>query len=146
MANQSLSVVGLFAGIGGVEEGLRQSGHHAKMLCEIDEGASNVLKAHFPDLELQRDVRKIKSVPSVDLITAGFPCQDLSQAGLTAGIRGKRSGLVGEVFKIVGKAQPEWLLLENVPFMLSLDRGAAMKLLVNRIEALGYRWAYRVVF
>jgi DNA (cytosine-5)-methyltransferase 1 len=145
MPTQSLSVVGLFAGIGGVEEGLRQAGHHSKMLCEIDEGASNVLKAQFQDVDLKRDVRKVTSTPRVDLIAAGFPCQDLSQAGLTAGIRGTRSGLVGEVFRIVRKAKPNWLLLENVPFMLSLDRGAAMKFLADEIESLGYRWAYRVV-
>lgn len=148
MANQSLSVIGLFAGIGGVEHGLHRAGHRTQLLCEIDEGASSVLKAHFPEVEFERDVRDVrkrKALPPADLITAGFPCQDLSQAGLTAGIRGKRSGLVGHVFGIVDKAQPTWLLLENVPFMLSLDRGAAMNFLVNKIEALGYRWAYRVV-
>lgn len=145
MARSSLSVAGLFAGIGGLEVGLSKAGHHTEFLCEIDDAAARVLETRFADVTLERDVRHVRSLPKVDLVTAGFPCQDLSQAGRMAGIRGKRSGLVGEVFRLIGKAKPTWLLLENVPFMLSLDRGAAMKFLVDEIEALGYRWAYRIV-
>jgi DNA (cytosine-5)-methyltransferase 1 len=81
----------------------------------------------------------------VDLVTGGFPCTDLSQAGRTAGITGKQSGLVGEVFRLLKAAQPRWLLLENVRNMLPLDGGKAMTYLVGELEALGYRWAYRVV-
>lgn len=145
MGQSSFTVAGLFAGIGGLELGLHQAGHKTAMLCEIDEHASTVLRNRFPGVPLRRDVREVVSLPKVDVVTAGFPCQDLSQAGRTAGIRGKRSGLVGEVFRLVTKAKPKWLLLENVPFMLSLDKGAAMKFLVDEIEELGYRWAYRVV-
>ena len=83
---------------------------------------------------------------SVDLITAGFPCQDLSQAGRTAGIGGQNSGLVGHVLDLLGGSPwVRWVLFENVPFMLHLDRGGAMAYLVDRLEALGFRWAYRVV-
>lgn len=145
MAKTSLSVAGLFAGIGGLEYGLKKAGHRAELLCEIDEAASRVLATHFKGVDLKRDVRDVRSLPKVDLVTAGFPCQDLSQAGRTAGITGKKSGLVGEVFRLIRSAKPTWLLLENVPFMLSLDKGAAMKFLVEEIESLGYRWAYRVV-
>lgn len=145
MAKTSLSVAGLFAGIGGLEYGLKKAGHHAELLCEIDEAASRVLATHFKGVELKHDVREVRSLPKVDMVTAGFPCQDLSQAGRTAGIQGKKSGLVGEVFRLIRSAKPTWLLLENVPFMLSLDKGAAMKFLVEEIESLGYRWAYRVV-
>jgi DNA (cytosine-5)-methyltransferase 1 len=83
----------------------------------------------------------------VDVIAAGFPCQDLSQAGRTAGIAGHQSGLIGEVFKRLRdrKNGPRWLLLENVPFMLQLQRGKAMRYLVDELEELGFTWAYRVV-
>ena len=84
-------------------------------------------------------------MPAVDLVTAGFPCQDLSQAGLTAGIKGDRSGLVAEVFRLLRRRHPRWLLLENVLFMLQLDGGKAMRFLVDELEAMNYRWAYRVV-
>ena len=81
----------------------------------------------------------------VDLLVGGFPCQDLSQAGLTAGIEGQRSGLVGEVFRLLDTRPVPWVLLENVPFMLHLDGGRALRTLVEAFEARGYRWAYRVV-
>ena len=143
----SLSVAGLFAGIGGIELGLQQAGHRSTLLCELEPGANRVLKERFPDTRLATDVRELKTVGSVDLITAGFPCQDLSQAGRTAGIGGKNSGLVGEVFRLldVKKRGPKWLLLENVSFMLQLDRGRGMRHLVDELECRGFSWAYRVV-
>jgi DNA (cytosine-5)-methyltransferase 1 len=82
---------------------------------------------------------------SVDLVTAGFPCQDLSQAGLTAGIGGAKSGLVGEVFRLLDRRRVPWVVLENVSFMLHLDGGSALRTLVAAFEERGYRWAYRVV-
>ena len=93
------------------------------------------------------DVTQLPALPAgVDLVTAGFPCQDLSQAGRTAGITGTRSGLVDHVFDLVAPRHgPRWLLLENVPFMLQLDRGRAMRHLTATLEALGYAWAYRLV-
>lgn len=142
-----LKVVGLFAGIGGIELGLQAAGHRTQLLCEFDAGAKSVLRAHFPRIELAPDVRELSDVGGADLVTAGFPCQDLSQAGRTAGIGGKNSGLVSHVFRLLDarKAQPNWLLLENVPFMLHLDRGDAMGFLIQQLERRGYSWAYRVV-
>lgn len=144
---RALKAVGLFAGIGGIERGLERSGYQTQLLCEIDSGAQQVLKRRFPNIPIQTDVRDIKSLPQVDLIAAGFPCQDLSQAGRTAGISGKASSLVAEVFRLLRKKHsgPRWLLLENVPFMLQLQRGKAMRYLVDELEELGFTWAYRVV-
>ena len=144
---QRLSVAGLFAGLGGIELGLSQAGHESSLLCELEPGAHRVLQAHFKGTKLARDVRDLKSVGDVDLVTAGFPCQDLSQAGRTAGIRGKNSGLVGQVFRLLDarKRSPRWLMLENVSFMLQLDRGRGMRYLVDELEDRGFLWAYRVV-
>lgn len=140
-----LSVAALFAGIGGIELGLQRAGHHADMLCERWEPAKAVLRAWFPDVPLHGDVRELVQLPHVDIVTAGFPCTDLSQAGRTAGITGAQSGLVGEVFRLLRKADPRWVILENVRNMLPLDGGRAMRYLVDQLEALGYRWAYRTV-
>lgn len=142
-----LTVAGLFAGIGGIEEGLHQAGHRSVLLCEIDEGACKVLQERFPDVPLTRDVRELETLGRVDVLSAGFPCQDLSQAGKTVGIRGRNSGLIGQVFRLLDsvKRGPRWLLLENVPFMLHLDRGRAMRYLVTELESRGFSWAYRVV-
>ncbi len=144
---ETLSVAGLFAGIGGIELGLREAGHASTLLCEIDAGASRVLGQRFPESRLVRDVRQLRSVGNVNLLTAGFPCQDLSQAGRTAGIRGRNSGLVGHVFRLLDarRKAPRWLMLENVSFMLQLDRGRGMRFLVDELEARGYFWGYRVV-
>lgn len=146
-AGRSLKTAGLFAGIGGLELGFHQAGHETSLLCEIEPHANAVLKARFPESDLHDDVRKLKSLPKIDLLAAGFPCQDLSQAGKTAGIKGKNSGLVGEVFRLLesGRRGPKWLLLENVPFMLQLDQGRAMTFLTKTLQQLGYNWAYRTI-
>jgi DNA (cytosine-5)-methyltransferase 1 len=146
----AISVAGLFAGIGGIELGLRKAGFESELLCEIDPAAQRVLKHHFPGVRIVDDVRDLDldDLPRVEVLTAGFPCQDLSQAGQTQGIRGKHSGLVAHVFKLLSRQQgdtPRWLILENVPFMLQLQRGSAMRFLVSRLEELNYSWAYRVV-
>ena len=140
-----LRVAGLFAGIGGIELGLHRAGHRSVLLNEIEPGAQTVLRARFPGIELTGDVCDLRSLPDVDFVAAGFPCQDLSQAGRTIGIRGSRSGLVDKVFQLLETADPRWLLLENVPFMLQLDRGRAMQHLTTELGRLGFRWAYRVV-
>jgi len=142
-----LKVAGLFAGIGGIELGLHAAGHNAVLLCEIDPGACRVLQRRFSSVPLIRDVRRVRDLRGVDLVAAGFPCQDLSQAGRTAGIRGSSSGLVGHVFRLLDtrKRGPRWLLLENVSFMLHLDLGRGMRFLVDQLEARGFTWAYRVV-
>lgn len=144
-SDRALRVAGLFAGVGGIELGLRQAGHHTQLLCEIDPGARAVLTEHFPGAPLVEDVRELEDLPRTDLLAAGFPCQDLSQAGRTAGIGGGNSGLVGHVLRLLETSNPRWLLLENVPFMLQLDRGEAMRFLASHLGQRGFRWAYRVV-
>jgi DNA (cytosine-5)-methyltransferase 1 len=141
-----LKVAGLFAGIGGLEAGLSASGHHASAFYEISAAARAVLAANFPDVPCRDDVRSIKALPrNVDLIVAGFPCQDLSQAGMTAGIMGGRSSLVGQIFRLLDVRPVPWVVLENVSFMLHLEGGKALETIVEAFEERGYRWAYRVV-
>jgi DNA (cytosine-5)-methyltransferase 1 len=140
-------VAGLFAGIGGIEQGLHEAGHRTELLCENDPVAVEVLRQRFPDTLVIGHVKELHQLSrSVDLLAGGFPCQDLSQAGLAAGIDGERSGLVDEVFRLLKPVPgPRWVLLENVPFMLQLERGRAMEYLTSRLEQLEYLWAYRVV-
>jgi DNA (cytosine-5)-methyltransferase 1 len=140
------SAVGLFAGIGGIELGLARAGHHATLLCENEPGAVEVLRERFPGVPVHQDVRDLRKLPKgTELLAGGFPCQDLSQAGMTAGIRGEQSGLVDEIFRLLRTHDVPWLLLENVPFMLQLHQGQALDHIVTALEELGYAWAYRVV-
>jgi DNA (cytosine-5)-methyltransferase 1 len=147
LVGNRLVVAGLFAGIGGVERGLSRAGHEALMFCEIDGGAKAVLSSRFRNVPIIDDVRKLRSLPaSTSLLTGGFPCQDLSQAGKAEGIlKGKNSSLVTEIFRLVQRTNVPNVLLENVPFMLRLDNGRAMDVLAEAFEKLGYKWAYRVV-
>lgn len=137
----------LFAGIGGIELGLAEHGFSTTLFCEWDAAASAVLEERFPECaRFHGDVRTLESIPrGVEFLTAGFPCQDLSQAGKTAGIEGARSGLVGEVFRLLRKRRVPRVLIENVPFMLQLGRGRALDVIMNALEELGYSWAYRVI-
>lgn len=141
-----MRVAGLFAGIGGFEVGLERGGHESVLLCEIAAAAREVLAHRFVGVDCHPDVADMRSLPpDVDLLVAGFPCQDLSQAGLTAGIDGNRSGLVRHVFRLLDEHPVPWVVLENVSFMLHLGRGKALRVIVDALEDRGYRWAYRVV-
>jgi DNA (cytosine-5)-methyltransferase 1 len=141
-----MKVAALFAGIGGLEHGLHRAGHRTVLTCEVWTPAISVLAARFPEAPNHPDIATLKSLPSdTELLTAGFPCQDLSQAGTTAGIDGKRSGLVGHVFRLLDQRRVPLVVLENVSFMLQLDKGSAMDRLVQSFEERGYRWAYRTV-
>lgn len=144
---EKLTVTGLFAGIGGLEQGFSQAGHVSGMLCELDPLARAVLKRHFPNADITTDVTALKGLPRSDVLTAGFPCQDLSQVGRRRGIAGPNSGLIEYVFALLRTAavHPRWLVIENVPFMLKLDRGRAIRMVTSALEELGYSWAYRTI-
>ena len=90
----TLSSAGLFAGIGGIEIGLEKAGFKTRMVCEIEPGAAEVLRARL-GIQVEPDIRKLRHLPRVDLLAAGFPCQDLSQAGRTAGILRRSSASHG---------------------------------------------------
>jgi len=138
-------VVGLFSGIGGFELGLERAGCKTALLCEKDPVARRVLESRFPKLEVVEDVEDLRSLHDVDMLTAGFPCQDLSQAGRRRGISGSKSSIVRRVFELLERNDVPWVLIENVPFMLWLQGGSAIKYLISEFERLGYRWAYRVI-
>ena len=159
---ERLSVVGLFAGIGGLELGLELAGHRTSFLCELMPEARAVLSAAalrddahraFSHASMAVDVTSRKlaaSLPGrIDVLAAGFPCQDLSQAGKTNGINGSRSGLIGHVLRIIKRRRrsdrPRWVVLENVSFMRHLGGGIGMDVVLNGLSKLGYAWAYREV-
>lgn len=141
-----MSVVGLFAGIGGFELALSQAGFETGMLVEIDPAAQAVLKARFPNAEIRTDVADVTDIPSdTTILTAGFPCQNLSMAGDKSGINGKKSNVVATIFALIRRSRVPIVVIENVYFMLHLDSGGAMEWLVRQFEDLGYHWAYRVL-
>jgi DNA (cytosine-5)-methyltransferase 1 len=142
-----MSVAGLFAGIGGLERGFGAAGFHSSLLSEVDPSAVAVLRARFPNASLVGDVATLANLPrDTSVIVAGFPCQDLSPPGGKVGIDGSRSGLVSHVFRLAAcTPSVEWLVLENVHFMLKLDGGRAMGRIVSLLEGQGWNWAYRTL-
>ncbi len=145
--SNKLTAVGLFAGIGGLELGFRDAGIQTELLCELDVAAQSSLRKAFPEVAIEADVKHIRSLPSVDVVAGGFPCQNLSLVGTNEGIFGDQSGLVRELFRLVSKRRggPRWVVLENVPFMLWHKKGHAVQYVTQQLESLGFRWAYRVV-
>lgn len=126
MASQT--AVSLFAGVGGFDVALERAGVHVAAAVEIDDAARGVLHDRFPNTVLFTDVTKVTANeliaagfdPRRGIITAGFPCQDLSVAGRRRGmVGGTRSGLFWHIVRLLADLRPEWFILENVPGLLS---------------------------
>jgi DNA (cytosine-5)-methyltransferase 1 len=123
---RKLKVLDLFSGIGGFSLGLeRTGGFETVAFCEIEEFPRKVLAKHWPEVPQYEDVRQLtgdilkRDGISVDVITGGFPCQDISVAGKQAGIGdGTRSGLWSEIVRLIGDLRPQYVILENVANLL----------------------------
>ena len=122
----SLTFGSLFAGIGGFDLGFERAGMVCKWQVEIDDYANRVLAKHWPNVHRERDIRECgaHNLERVDVICGGFPCQDISYAGLGAGLDGERSGLFFEAIRVVFELRPRVVVLENVAALLTrgLDR------------------------
>ena len=129
-----------FAGFGGIDLGLERAGWKCRWQIEKDEYCRQVLAKHWPGVYRWPDVRTFPAAWSgtVDMIAAGFPCQDLSVAGKREGIRGERSGLFFDLMRIIRVVRPRLLLLENVPGLLSADNGGAMGAVLGELAESGY--------
>ena len=173
-----MTFIDLFAGIGGFRHGMELAGHKCIGFCEWDEfAAASYTSMHLLDdndrkllkyfrkekrrEEILRekyrhgewyesDIRNVHgdNIPRADCWGFGSPCQDFSMAGLRAGLRGNRSSLVGEVFRIVEELdetdRPEWLVYENVKGMFSAASGRDYLAIILSMEQLGYDIEWQV--
>jgi len=144
-----VNVGSLFAGIGGFDLGLERAGMQVAWQVELDPYCRAVLARHFPAARRFEDVCQVGAgdLAPVDLICGGFPCQDLSAAGRGAGLAGARSGLWSEFARIVRELRPGYVVVENVPALLTgkgkrWDRAPVGRVLGDLAEA-GYdaEWA-----
>lgn len=135
----------LFSGVGGFDMGLEAVGMKCAWQVEVEPQAASVLRYRWPAVDLHADVRNVgrSNLAPVDLICGGFPCQDLSVAGKRAGLAGERSGLFHEFMRVVDELAPRWVLIENVPGLLSSNGGRDMGTVLGVLGRLGYGWAYR---
>ncbi len=136
----------LFSGIGGFDEGFHRACMDIAWQCESDQQCLSVLRNHYPNTKTFKDVSNVTApIEPVELLCGGFPCQDLSVAGRRAGLAGERSGLFHEFMRIAAECSPSprWIVIENVPGLLSSNGGRDMATVLGALEELGYGWAYR---
>jgi len=139
----------LFSGAGGGILGGKLLGWRTVCAVEIDAYARSVLLARQRDgfldpFPIWDDVETFDGHPwrgVIDVVSGGFPCQDLSCAGRRAGIRGKRSGLWAEFARIVGEVQPRFVWVENVPALL----GRGLDVVLGDLACLGYGSTYCIL-
>jgi DNA (cytosine-5)-methyltransferase 1 len=123
------NITALFAGVGGIELGFHRHGHRTTLLCEADAEASAILAAGFPHVPIKFDVRDTPALMSEidhrsNLLTAGFPCTDLSQAGRTQGFGGGQSSLIRKVFDLMdARPFPHVLIETGVVHALGVSKG-----------------------
>lgn len=119
-----MNVLDLFSGIGGFSLGLERAGMRTVAFCEIDPFCRRVLAKHWPNVPCHDDVRTLDGrALVVDVICGGFPCQDISQAGLRAGITGSRSGLWQHLVRAIRLVRPQYAIVENVAALLGRGMG-----------------------
>ena len=147
-----MKAVSLFAGVGGFDLALERNGVPVVASVEIDKNARKVLAKQFPNSAILEDVKEVTGeqlfklgFESDGIIVGGFPCQDLSVAGKRAGLAGDRSGLFFEVTRILEETKAKYFILENVPGLLSSNKGRDMGTVVGTLDELGYSVAWRVL-
>ena len=140
----------MFAGIGGFRSGLTKlDGFECVGFCEIDPYAKKAYETLYETKgELYfADARSIdpKELPDIDLICGGFPCQSFSVAGRRLGFEDTRGTLFFEIARIAAAKKPKYLLLENVPGLLSHNKGRTFAAILGALDELGYDVAWQVL-
>lgn len=125
----------LFSGIGGLES----SSQTPRAVCEIEPWCQKVLSRKFPKAQLSKDVRSFNP-PAVDVVAGGWPCQDISAAGLRKGLMGERSGLFFRMLEVAKEAGAHTIVAENVPNLLKLEGGRAFQLIVTALQQAGFNY------
>ena len=128
-----MNCISLFDGISVGYESLKRANlpvtsYHAS---EIDEYAMQVARLNHPDIIHVGDITELDTskLPPIDLLIAGFPCQDLSSLGKGAGLQGERSGLFFQALRIFDEVKPRYWIFENVASMRTAERDKISELL-----------------
>jgi DNA (cytosine-5)-methyltransferase 1 len=140
------TAVDLFAGAGGLSEGLREAGFHVLVANEKQQDAVLTYKKNHPETKMiPGDITEIgdsELIPAIkgdiDLVAGGPPCQGFSLAG-RRNINDKRNSLFKELVKIIREVQPKFFLMENVKGILSMDEGKVINAIQNAFSAEGYK-------
>lgn len=135
-----------FSGIGGVDLGFERAGIRTSWQVELAAFPQRVLAARWPEVERHDDITDldVQRLGRVDILSGGFPCQDVSVAGRREGLAGRRSGLFFDFAAIAADLKPTWIVLENVPGLLSSRGGDDFATVLGTLVELGYGVSYRV--
>lgn len=141
--SKKLKVLDLFSGIGGFSLGLERSGMQTVAFCEMDIHCQKVLKKHWPDIPIYSDVKELdgNKFKDVDLICGGFPCQDISVAGLQKGLKGERSGLWKEYKRLIQEIKPRYAIIENVANL----RSKGLVQIIQDLWEIGYASEWHII-
>ena len=122
-------------------------GWRAAFFSEMDAFPCAVLKHHHPDVPNHGDMTRFKEWPdhAIDVLAGGTPCQSFSVAGLRKGMADPKGNLALTYLAIAGRYRPRWLVWENVPGVLSSNRGRDFGAFLGGLGQLGYGFAYRVL-
>lgn len=142
----TLRLLDLFSGIGGFSYAAEQlvGGFETTQFVEMDPYCQKILRKHWPQVAIHSDIRRFTAEPGMfDVITAGFPCQDLSSAGKQRGLQAERSGLFYEVIRLARELRPQFVLFENVGNLLSHQNGETFQEVLFQIAKAGFdaEWA-----
>lgn len=142
------SVCSLFSGIGGIDLGFIQAGFDIVWANEMDAAACRTYRHNFPNTNLiEGDIKRIATsdIPDCDVLTAGFPCQPFSIAGLQKGFKDRDGNLFFEITRIIDAKRPKVIFLENVPNLMKHDDGKTFLVIFNGLAQFGYTVYYRVL-
>lgn len=145
---RKLRVLDLFSGIGGFSLGLeRTGGFETVAFCEINPKRRDDLATEWPDVRIYEDVRDISAsdIGDIDVVTGGFPCQDISPAGKRIGVHGERTGLFGEIVRLLGELRPGYAILENSADLLTGDGGGWARHVFGELSSIGYDAEWHVI-
>jgi len=144
--NSKLKIIDLFAGIGGIRLGFEKIGAECVFSSEWDKHAQDMYEANFGERPFG-DINEInpKDIPEHDFLLAGFPCQPFSIAGKQLGFADTRGTLFFNIEKILDKKRPYGFLLENVSRLVTHDKGRTFKVIIDRLENLGYTVYYKIL-
>jgi len=142
-----MKVFSMFSGVGGFDLAMRNLGHEIIGACEIDKYARKVYARQFPGVPIYHDATRLQaeSLPSFDVLCAGFPCQAFSIAGKRRGFEDTRGSLFFEIARVAKEKRPSILLLENVKGLLSHDKGETFRVIISTLDEMGYDAEWQVL-
>lgn len=140
-----MKVISMFAGCGGLDLGLQNAGHKIVFASDIDKDSCETYNLNFKHKCHQQDIKELDTsiFPNYDILVGGFPCQGFSIANLYRSSEDDRNSLYQEIIRLLDETSPKFFLAENVPGILSLEKGKAVELIQQGFESAGNGYEVR---